>query len=196
MKRCFASLFAVGIVATLLVVGCGDSATVSQPDTAPPLAPVVLGARGSDGMVGLWWRGNTEPDLAGYHVYITQAGLTRRMSRYPIQNTYVTWEAEGTESVQTLRHGRRLDRQREQPLGDEDGESFPRRPGQDGRSKGWSTRNSTNPARRALDDPDRIERDGASASSLVVLSSIPPRPQRTRTSRRATVRASSLTRAK
>jgi fibronectin type 3 domain-containing protein len=100
MKRCFASLFAVGIVATLMVVGCGDSATVSQPDTAPPLAPVVLGARGSDGMVGLWWRGNTEPDLAGYHIYITQGGLTQRMNRYPIENTYVSWVAESDESLQ------------------------------------------------------------------------------------------------
>ncbi len=99
MKRCFASLFAAGIVATLMVVGCGDSATVSQPDTAPPLAPVILGARGDDGTVGIWWRTNTEPDLAGYLVYVTEAGLTRRMSQFPIENNYVTWEADGLESV-------------------------------------------------------------------------------------------------
>lgn len=100
MKRCFASLFAVGIVAALFVVGCGDSATVSQPDTAPPLAPVILGARGGDGVVGIWWRTNTEPDLAGYHIYITQAGQTRRMSRYPIQNNYFSWDEIGTDTVQ------------------------------------------------------------------------------------------------
>ena len=100
MKRSFASLFAVLLMATLGVVGCGDSTTVSQPDTAPPLAPVVLGARGSDGAVGLWWRTNTEPDLAGYHVYATVDGVTQRMtSRVPIVETYFAWVADGNNSI-------------------------------------------------------------------------------------------------
>lgn len=100
MKRCFASLFAVALVAVPLLVGCGDSATVSRPDTAPPLAPVILGARGADGTVGLWWRNNTEPDLAGYHVYKTDSGLTRRMTTFPIRETYMSWVEAGQETVE------------------------------------------------------------------------------------------------
>ena len=42
MKLSFASLFAILLISTFLLVGCGDSETVSKPDTTPPLAPVVL----------------------------------------------------------------------------------------------------------------------------------------------------------
>jgi hypothetical protein len=93
MKRSFAPLIAVALLAIVVMVGCTDSATVTQPpDTAPPLAPVLLGARGNEGTVGVWWQSNTEPDLAGYYVYATIGGITTRVTRTPIHNTYLSWQ--------------------------------------------------------------------------------------------------------
>ena len=100
MKLSFASLFAILLISTFLLVGCGDSETVSQPDTTPPLAPVVLGALGTDNAVGLWWQRNTEPDLAGYNVYMVENGVTICMTKRPVLDTYYSVIPETHATVQ------------------------------------------------------------------------------------------------
>ncbi len=100
MKLSFASLFAILLISTFLMVGCGDSETVSQPDTTPPLAPVVLGALGTDSAVGVWWQRNTEPDLAGYMVYMVENGQTTCVTDAPVLNTYFTVVPQGHSTVQ------------------------------------------------------------------------------------------------
>ena len=75
----------------LFVAGCssdGDNGITA--DTNPPLAPVVLGARGDDGLVGVWWQSNAEADLDGYNVYLIQGGTVTRMNNGTIEgNSYV-----------------------------------------------------------------------------------------------------------
>jgi hypothetical protein len=100
MKLSFASLFAIVLISAVLLVGCGDSETVSRPDTTPPLAPVVLGALGNDNAVGLWWQRNTEPDLAGYLVYKVERGVTTCVTRTPILDTYYAVTPNGYATVQ------------------------------------------------------------------------------------------------
>jgi len=64
--------FALLLVSALLVAGCGgDDAPGTIPDTIPPLTPIVSGVDGTSSTVYIWWEPNTEPDLAGYFVYVT-----------------------------------------------------------------------------------------------------------------------------
>ncbi len=87
MKQSFASLVAVTLMLGMVLMGCGDSTSVSRPDTTPPLAPVVMGANGAGNVAQIWWQGNIEPDLAGYTVYATMDGVTHRVNDRPIQGT-------------------------------------------------------------------------------------------------------------
>ncbi len=89
MKPSFVSLYALLLVPALLFVGCGDDETTA-PDTAPPLAPVLSGANEDGGLIAVWWEENTEPDLAGYYVYLEQDGITRLVNTTPISNAYAT----------------------------------------------------------------------------------------------------------
>lgn len=76
MKRRSAIWIGLAVVPTLALVGCGSDPT-TIPDTTPPLAPQLTGAIFDDGAVGVWWEPNTEPDLAGYNVYLVENGVTR-----------------------------------------------------------------------------------------------------------------------
>lgn len=92
MKPRFMSLYALLLVPALLFVGCGDDETTA-PDTAPPLAPVLTGANEEGGLIAVWWEENTEPDLAGYYLYLEQDGTTRLVNSTPISNAYATIQA-------------------------------------------------------------------------------------------------------
>ncbi len=48
--------------------------TINPVDTFPPAAPVGLRAIPAPGSIELSWEGNSEPDLAGYHVYRAPPG--------------------------------------------------------------------------------------------------------------------------
>jgi hypothetical protein len=78
--------------ATALVGGCGED-TIT-PDTTPPLAPVIEGATIDHEVVGIWWAPNTEPDLAGYNVYLTQNGQTWLTTSQPIVDNYISMHVE------------------------------------------------------------------------------------------------------
>jgi|GEM_PF-4352968 len=90
MKLRIALLIVMTLTPALLVVGCSSSSSVAtQPDTTPPLAPVILGARGADGILGVWWNEGNEPDLNGYNVYVTMGGIVTRLNNGPItENRY------------------------------------------------------------------------------------------------------------
>ena len=88
MKRSFVFLFTLFIVPALFVMGCGDDKLT--PDTTAPLAPILSGSSGSSSGLGLWWEPNSEPDLAGYHVYVRENGVTRRASPGLITDTFFT----------------------------------------------------------------------------------------------------------
>lgn len=93
MKLRIASLIVMTLVPVLLLAGCGDDSTVgTQPDTTPPLAPVIEGSKALDGAAGLWWAANNEPDLAGYYVYAAQNGIVHRANRLPIHQSYFVYE--------------------------------------------------------------------------------------------------------
>ena len=51
-------------------------------DTAPPAAPAGLAANVQSGSVHMQWNANTEPDLAGYHVYraVSASGTYARLT--------------------------------------------------------------------------------------------------------------------
>lgn len=54
----------------LCVAGCGSDNPVAPVDTVPPVAVLELEATSvSSSGIELAWTANTEPDLAGYHVY-------------------------------------------------------------------------------------------------------------------------------
>jgi hypothetical protein len=95
--------FAVALVPALLLAGCGSDDTDGGfiPDTTAPLAPVIMGVRADDGIVGLWWNPNTEPDLTGYHVYVAMNGVVRRTTFRPVvDNRYtVNLGPQGSASV-------------------------------------------------------------------------------------------------
>ena len=75
--------------AALVLTGCSeDASNPVQLDTTPPLAPVMLGARGDNGSVGVWWEANTEVDLAGYNVYQNTGGQASRMNHVVIDHNY------------------------------------------------------------------------------------------------------------
>ena len=79
----------LSIVLALLPVvglwGCGADTTTS-PDTTAPLAPQLDGATLDQGLVGVWWQPNSEPDLAGYVIY--RSGPEKKFER--ISDTLVT----------------------------------------------------------------------------------------------------------
>jgi hypothetical protein len=87
MKPSFALGLLPVLVPALMLMGCGDDLT---PDTTPPLAPIIGGATGADGEISVWWQPNTEADLAGYHCYVVENGVTRQVNENPIVNTYVS----------------------------------------------------------------------------------------------------------
>lgn len=82
----------LSIVLALLPIvglwGCGQDTTTS-PDTTPPLAPQLDGATMDHGIVGVWWQANTEPDLAGYFVYVVENGVTRSAVTDAITSNYL-----------------------------------------------------------------------------------------------------------
>jgi len=102
MKFRMVLLAAAVAISSLGLIGCGDDSTTSlTPDTTPPLAPVILGARGNDSAVAVWWNDNTEPDLNGYNVYIEEHGVLVRINQQPIKGTYLVYNknSEGIHSV-------------------------------------------------------------------------------------------------
>jgi hypothetical protein len=89
MKPRFVPFYALLLVPALLFVGCGDDDPTAL-DTVPPLAPVLNGAIEDGGLVAVWWAENTEPDLAGYFLYLEQDGTTRLVNATPLANAYAT----------------------------------------------------------------------------------------------------------
>ncbi len=89
MKRSLASLAVVVLVLGVAVTGCSNSSSsVNGPDTTPPLAPVMLGGSSTDQAVNVWWQPNTEADLDGYNVYVTQGGVTTKANQQPMHYSY------------------------------------------------------------------------------------------------------------
>lgn len=66
--------------AAVLIGGCGSDSTTTAPlpgnvDLSPPLAPTGLAViQGTSTKVDVTWTPGTEPDLAGYRVYISIEG--------------------------------------------------------------------------------------------------------------------------
>ena len=93
----------LSIVLALLPIvglwGCGQDTTTS-PDTTPPLAPQLDGATMDHGIVGVWWQANTEPDLAGYFVYVVEDGVTRSAVTDPIASNYLLVDVGTTGSIE------------------------------------------------------------------------------------------------
>lgn len=58
------------IVLLPLLAGCDDDDPVAVRDVTPPAAPRAVYSVTDDGLVRLYWVGNTEPDLAGYRIYM------------------------------------------------------------------------------------------------------------------------------
>lgn len=88
MKPSFKLALLLVFVPAMLLVGCGDNAL--EPDTTAPLAPVLMGAVSSSNVATVWWGSNTEPDLSGYYVYVTENGETRQVNAKPIVNNIAT----------------------------------------------------------------------------------------------------------
>ena len=89
MKPRFVPFYALLLVPALLFVGCGDDDPTAI-DTVPPIAPVLTGANDDGGHVAVWWEQNTEPDLAGYNLYLEQDGTTRLVNNSPLVEAYAT----------------------------------------------------------------------------------------------------------
>jgi len=93
MKRRSAFWIGLVVVPTLVLVGCGSDPQTT-PDTTPPLAPQLSGATFDDGAVGVWWEPNTEPDLAGYFVYLIENGTARPANLAACANNYMVAQVE------------------------------------------------------------------------------------------------------
>ena len=61
-------------MAVLLAASWGCRDRITDVDLVPPAEPRGLSTSAGDNLVALSWVGNTEPDLAGYNVYISPAG--------------------------------------------------------------------------------------------------------------------------
>ena len=87
----------LGCVIALLplvgVWGCTD--TTTAPDTTPPLAPHLDGATLENGAVGVWWEPNTEPDLAGYYVYVVKGGVPQSAVPHAITSNSLVIDLDG-----------------------------------------------------------------------------------------------------
>lgn len=90
MKRRFVMVLA--LMPLVAFWGCGTD-TTTTPDTTPPLAPQLSGATLQDGNVGVWWQANSEPDLAGYYVYLVVNGVTQAASNDPVTSNYLVIDA-------------------------------------------------------------------------------------------------------
>jgi hypothetical protein len=77
------------LVPALLVTGCGDDNAL-EPDTTAPLAPNLKGAVSTGPVATIWWDTNTEPDLNGYNVYVTEGGTTSRVNTAPVVTNVAT----------------------------------------------------------------------------------------------------------
>jgi hypothetical protein len=77
------------LAGAFLFSGCGSDKSTQVPiptDNAPPLAPTGLRCQIDDSLVPvLTWDPNTEPDLAGYRVYLYDPD-PRRSGSYVLQN--------------------------------------------------------------------------------------------------------------
>ena len=87
------------VVLALFLAGCGSDKThppivqPDPPDGAAPLAPIGLGVTSqTDTKFELTWTASTEPDLAGYHLYLYDPSPER-------ENSYVSMT--GTNLIQT-----------------------------------------------------------------------------------------------
>ncbi|SFW71095.1 Fibronectin type III domain-containing protein, partial [Paenibacillus sp. UNCCL117] len=63
-----------GNISAMSAVVSAKPLSEEQPDTTPPAVPAGLSAVAGDGRVALNWTANAEADLAGYRVYVREAG--------------------------------------------------------------------------------------------------------------------------
>ncbi|MBI4546876.1 MAG: hypothetical protein HY707_02775 [Ignavibacteriae bacterium] len=61
----------VFFLVSVLFVGCEDR--IIQPDIIPPSAPRGLYTATGDNLVEIFWLDNPEPDVEGYHVYVSSS---------------------------------------------------------------------------------------------------------------------------
>ena len=87
---------AVLAITSLLVAGCSEDATnpIQPVDTTPPLAPIMISAAATEGTIIAQWETNTEPDLAGYRVYMQTADGPVSVNQPLIQQTFVVFTTE------------------------------------------------------------------------------------------------------
>lgn len=65
------SFLAMVLMVALLSTGCEER--FFQPDIEPPLSPEGISTRTGNNLVEVSWNRNREPDLAGYHVYVSSS---------------------------------------------------------------------------------------------------------------------------
>ena len=82
-------------ITSLMVAGCSEDVTnPNQPvDTVLPLAPIMIGAIATDGIITAQWETNTEPDLAGYRVYMQTPTGAVSVTNSLIQHNYVVFDS-------------------------------------------------------------------------------------------------------